>query len=115
VIGDVVVRHDAAGQFQLSFASGPGFPLLKLWAAQETMRAEGAFARGSWQGRKSAAPERLRIWAGLPEIFAAISSTRPSTQVGALSAEAHFQGARLARLEVRDARSRERLVFVFNR
>jgi hypothetical protein len=32
VIGEVVVRRDAAQHFQLSFSSGPGFPLLKLWA-----------------------------------------------------------------------------------
>ena len=113
VIGDVVVRHDGAQQFQLSFASGPGFPLLKLWADQGTMRAEGAFARGSWQGRKSGAPERLRIWSELPEVFSAISPTRPSVQIGGCSAVAQFRGTRLARLQVRDKRSSERLVFVF--
>jgi hypothetical protein len=115
VIGDVVVRHEAPNQFQLSYSSGPGFPLLKLWTAQDTVRAEGTFARGAWQGSKNAAPERLRIWTVLPEIFAAASPTRQNVQAGGCSADAQFQGGRLARLQVRDAKSGERLVFVFNR
>lgn len=115
VIGEVVVRHDTSQHLQLSFASGPGFPLLKLWMDGEMMRAEGVLARGEWQGRISAAPPRLQVWAQLPAAFAAVSPSRPAIEKAEYSAQAEYQSGRLARLQVRDGKSSERLTFVFAR
>lgn len=70
IIGDVVVRRSARGDFQLAFSSGPGFPLLRLWQSGEQARAEGALARGSWQGQAERAPAPLRGWLQLREVFA---------------------------------------------
>ncbi len=69
VIGDVVVRRSARGDFQLAFSSGPGFPLLQLRQSGELARAEGALARGSWQGRSDRAPAPLRGWLQLRDAF----------------------------------------------
>jgi hypothetical protein len=70
VVGDVVVRRSPRGDFQLAFSSGPGFPLLRLWQLGDNARAEGAVARGSWQGRREKAPGALRGWLQLREVFA---------------------------------------------
>lgn len=70
VIGDVVIRRSKQGDFQLSFASGPGFPLMRLWVSGTRGRAEGVMARRPWQGEVAKAPERLRGWFQLPKIFA---------------------------------------------
>lgn len=66
VIGDVVIRSQG-DEFQLDFASGPGFPLLKWRQSGSYARAEGILARGAWQGDISAAPEPLQSWAKLAE------------------------------------------------
>lgn len=70
VIGDVVVRRSARGDFQLAFSSGPGFPLLQLRQSGDLARAEGALARGSWQGRVANAPAPLHGWLALRKAFA---------------------------------------------
>ena len=115
VIGEVVVRRSGTENFQLSFSSGPGFPLLKLWASGESGRAEGVLARGQWQGLLSQAPSQLQSFTRLPEVFAAISPERPRAQTGAFAAEAQFSGKRLTRLSSTFPATGERLIFVFSR
>jgi len=78
LIGDVVVRQRGGQDFQLEFQKTGGIPLLTLREDATTARAEGLFARGSWQGAPSAAPKHLRNWVALREVFAqpAIDATR---------------------------------------
>ena len=69
LIGDVVVQQRGPQDFQLEFQKAGGIPLLTLREDATTARAEGLFARGSWQGAPSAAPQHLRNWIALRETF----------------------------------------------
>ncbi|MCE9610132.1 MAG: hypothetical protein K8R23_07970 [Chthoniobacter sp.] len=69
VIGDVVVQQRGEQEFQLEFQKAGGIPLLTLREDATTARAEGLFARGSWQGAPSAAPKHLRNWIAMREAF----------------------------------------------
>jgi hypothetical protein len=69
LIGDVVVQRRGTEEFQLDFQKVGGIPLLTLREDATTARAEGLFARGSWQGAPSAAPKHLRNWVALREAF----------------------------------------------
>ena len=70
LVGEVVVMQRGATGFQIEFQKGGGLPLLKLRMDSTTARAEGLFARGSWQGAPDRAPKPLRGWIGLREAFA---------------------------------------------
>lgn len=70
LVGEVVVSQRGASDFQIEFHKGGGLPLLKLQMDVSTARAEGLFARGSWQGTPERAPKPLRGWVGLREAFA---------------------------------------------
>ena len=70
LVGEVVVMQRGATGFQIEFQKGGGLPLLKLRMDSTTARAEGLFARGSWQGAPDHAPAALRGWIGLREAFA---------------------------------------------
>jgi hypothetical protein len=87
IIGDVVIRRSPHGDFQLEFASGPGFPLMRIWQSGEVARAEGALARGSWQGPANKPPKRLEGWFHLRETFA--HQTHPR-QLSANQGGEHF-------------------------
>ena len=78
VIGDVVVQRRGEQDFQLEFQKAGGIPLLTLREDATTARAEGLFARGSWQGALASAPKHLRNWVALREVFLnpAYDSTR---------------------------------------
>ena len=65
LIGDVVVQQRGAQDFQLEFQKAGGIPLLTLREDATTARAEGLFARGSWQGAPANAPKHLRNWVAL--------------------------------------------------
>ena len=69
LIGDVVVQQRGEQEFQLEFQKAGGIPLLTLREDATTARAEGLFARGSWQGAPSAAPRHLRNWVALRAAF----------------------------------------------
>lgn len=70
LVGEVVVMQRGASDFQIEFLKGGGLPLLKLRMDATMTRAEGVFARGSWQGAPDRAPKPLRGWVGLREAFA---------------------------------------------
>ena len=70
LVGEVVVSRRGASDFQIEFQKGGGLPLLKLRMDATTARAEGLFARGSWQGTPDRAPKPLRGWVGLRAAFA---------------------------------------------
>ena len=69
LIGDVVVQQRGTQEFQLEFQKAGGIPLLTLREDATTARAEGLFARGSWQGAPASAPGHLRNWVALREAF----------------------------------------------
>ena len=69
LIGDVVVQQRGAQEFQLEFQKAGGIPLLTLREDAAIARAEGLFARGSWQGAPASAPTHLRTWVALREAF----------------------------------------------
>ena len=116
VIGEVVVRHDQGRNFQLQFQSGPGFPLLKLLVSGEHARAEGLFARGSWEGTRASAPARLQGWMQLPEAFAKLSPSAPKVSTSTFEATAVLdaQGAP-TQLTVVTPTTGERFSFVFSK
>ena len=69
LVGEVVVSRRGASDFQIEFQKGGGLPMLRLRMDSTTARAEGLFARGSWQGSPDVAPKTLRGWIGLREAF----------------------------------------------
>ena len=76
LVGEVVVSRRGASDFQIEFQKGGGLPLLKLRMDATTARAEGLFARGSWQGAPDRAPKPLLGWVGLREAFASRQTER---------------------------------------
>ena len=83
IIGDVVIQQRGAQDFQLDFQKAGGIPLLTLREDATTARAEGLFARGSWQGAPSAAPKHLGNWVALRTAF-----HRPTTSTSQLALKA---------------------------
>lgn len=120
-VGETVVALGADGTFQLEFVAGPGFPLLRMNTDGYSASAEGVFARGRWSGRSSSAPEQLRSWLLLRDVFAqaelasgtARRKVRFSSRVAPTwEANAEFSGRKLRLLRVRFATG-ERFAFQF--
>ncbi|MDQ2918297.1 MAG: hypothetical protein M3R10_00230 [Verrucomicrobiota bacterium] len=62
LIGEVLVRYSASGDFELTFTKGPGVKLLAIRQDAKFASAEGPLARGKWAGPIASAPARLRGW-----------------------------------------------------
>lgn len=79
LIGEVVVQHRGAREFQLDYLKGGSIPLVSIRQDGEVARAEGLLAGlgGKWQGTTTSAPASLAPWLKLREQFAAkpVSST----------------------------------------
>jgi hypothetical protein len=113
VIGEFMVSR-RGNDFRLDFSKGGAVPLIRVSRHDQFARAEGAFARGQWQGVADKAPLPLEGWvvevprafAGLGPIVAAAGST---TTVPGKSTSGTAR-----RLEIKGAQPRERFVFVFN-
>ena len=69
LIGDVLVRYDQHGDFELTFSKGPGVILLTVRQDDKFVRVSGPLARGSWSGPPNETPVRLRGWVSLREIL----------------------------------------------
>jgi hypothetical protein len=65
VIGDVVVRFSTTGQFELTFAKGPGVNLLLLRQDSTSAEIKGPLAGRGWSGPVDQAPQQLRGWLNL--------------------------------------------------
>ena len=65
LIGEVLVRYDSAGDFELTFSKGPGLVLLMVRQDANFVRVSGPLARGSWSGAPAHAPIHLRGWISL--------------------------------------------------
>lgn len=116
VIGEVVVRRSPyPDAFQFQFSSGPGFPLLKLYESGLCVRAEGLFARGSWQGSAASAPAHLRHWVQLREVFAQLAPGRAHLSGTGWTAEAQPAGPHPVQLTVSFPEGGERFAFHFSR
>ncbi|HEY5035908.1 MAG TPA: hypothetical protein VII74_02110 [Chthoniobacterales bacterium] len=69
LIGDVLVRYNQAGDFELTFTKGPGVPLLTVRQDDKFVRVSGPLARGSWSGPPNDAPHHLRGWVSLRAVL----------------------------------------------
>ena len=69
LIGEVLVRYDSGGDFELTFTKGPGVTLLMVRQDAKLVRVSGPLARGSWSGPPAKAPERLRGWVELRDLL----------------------------------------------
>lgn len=104
VIGDVVIRRSAHGDFQLEFLSGPGVSLMRLQRSATALHLEGILARGSWNPPLNRVPAPLRGWSGLPAIFdAANRSHQAAFSLEGDQVKAAYSGSRLSKLDVAPA------------
>jgi hypothetical protein len=76
LIGEVLVRYDRVGDFELTFTKGPGVPLLTVRQDDKFVRVSGPLARGSWSGPPNEAPVHLRGWVSLRQVLLA-NKTEP--------------------------------------
>lgn len=76
MIGEVLVRFSKAGDMELTFTKGPGFPLLQVRQDANFARVKGPLARGGWSGSTSQAPPRLRGWLQLRDVLMASPEKR---------------------------------------
>jgi hypothetical protein len=114
VIGEFEVsRRD--GDFRLAFTKGGAVPLIRVARHQQYARAEGALARGGWQGTAGKVPGPLQGW--INEVPRGFSEIGPIT-IAAQSA-AHLSGGSGSnsprRMEIQGTQPGERFVFVFGR
>jgi hypothetical protein len=69
LIGEVLVRYSARGEFELTFSKGPGVTLLTVRQDEKFVRVTGPLARGSWSGPPNEVPARLRGWVALRQLL----------------------------------------------
>lgn len=67
VTGDVVVRTSKRGDFEMTFAKGPGVTLLTIQQDEHNAQVKGPMARLAWSGPVERAPKQLRGWLSLRE------------------------------------------------
>ena len=115
IIGDVVVQQRGAQDFQLEFQKAGGIPLLTLREDATTARAEGLFARGSWQGAPSTAPKHLRNWVALREAFLNPIPYPMKASVPSWKGEVKSNGGQLTSLSLTFPTDEQQFVFQFNR
>ena len=115
LIGDVVVQQRGAQDFQLEFQKAGGISLLTLREDATTARAEGLFARGSWQGAPSAAPRHLRNWVALREAFLNPIPYPMKASVPSWKGEVKSNGGQLTSLSLTFPTDEQQFVFQFNR
>jgi hypothetical protein len=100
VVGDIVLRSLAAGDYDLSFSKG-GVTVLQLQTRGDNMTATGLLAGGGWSGAAARAPAPLRPWAMLKEVLPYFDSNAPSAQkTGRWSATFLRQGGNLSRADI---------------
>ncbi len=62
IIGEVLVRFSARGDFELTFTKGPGLVLLLMRTDPEFARVQGAMVGLPWSGQIAQAPPRMKGW-----------------------------------------------------
>lgn len=121
VVGEAVVSTLGARDFQLEYTAGPGVPLMRLSEIDSTARAEGLFARGSWQGDPARASRPVATWLALREALVAVNATGRRAAIAQSPAgvetpwTAKASSGEPRRVIVQFPRTGERFVFVFTR
>ena len=111
VIGEVIVRTGADHNLEAQFLSGPGFPLMRVRSDASAALAEGAIARGRWQGPVEKSPTRIVGWFVLYDAFDKAAKQSGILQGEGWTAQATHQGGRLKTLDIRVPASGERFQF----
>jgi hypothetical protein len=62
LIGEVLIRYSASGDFEMTFSKGPGLTLLTLRQDANFAEVRGALAGRGWSGPVEHAPKELRSW-----------------------------------------------------
>lgn len=103
------------GDFRLQFTKGGAVPLIRVSRHQQYARAEGALARGRWQGTAEHAPSALRGWVNeVPRGFSGLGPVMAAAQL-ASQQQGSTGGERPRRMEVQGTQPGERFIFVFDR
>lgn len=104
------------GDFRLQFTKGGSVPLIRVSRHQQYARAEGAFARGHWQGIAAKAPAPLLGWVTeVPRGFTGIGPVMVAARIASLQQGAIGGGDHPRRMEIQGTQPGERFVFVFDR
>ena len=82
LIGEVLVRFSANGDFELTFSKGPGLTLLTLRQDATFAQVKGAMAGPGWSGPIDRAPPQLRGWLGLRDKIVQAQDRQPRNNRG---------------------------------
>jgi hypothetical protein len=106
IVGDIVLRSLAAGDYDLSFSKS-GVAVLQLQTRGTNMTATGLLAGGGWSGTADRAPGLLRPWAMLKEVLVYFDSNVPSAQKpGRWSASFQRKNGNLLRADIQFSHNR---------
>jgi hypothetical protein len=83
VVGDVILRTQASGDYDLVFSKG-GAQVLQIQAHDGELVVTGLFAKNGWRGPVDHAPGILRSWALLKQVVPYFDSNQTSAQNGKL-------------------------------
>jgi hypothetical protein len=83
VIGDVILRTQASGDYDLVFSKG-GAQVLQIQAHDGKLVVTGLFAKNGWTGPVEHAPGILRSWALLKQVVPYFDSNQATAQNGKL-------------------------------
>ncbi|HET6407285.1 MAG TPA: hypothetical protein VFG14_05345, partial [Chthoniobacteraceae bacterium] len=112
VIGEFAVSR-RNGEFRLEFSKGGAVPLIRVSRHQGYGRAEGALARGSWEGLATKAPDALSGWVNeVPRGFAGLGTIELAAKSAARTPGVPG-GSAPRRMEIEGTREGERFVFIF--
>ena len=81
IVGDVILRTQPSGDYDLIFSKG-GAQMLQLQAHDGQLVATGLFARNGWTGPVDRTPGPLRAWALLKQVVPYFDSNQTSAQNG---------------------------------
>ena len=79
IVGDVILRTQPSGDYDLIFSKG-GAEMLQLQAHGGNMVATGMLARNGWKGPVERTPGILRPWALLKQVVPYFDSNQASAQ-----------------------------------
>ena len=81
IVGDVILRTQSTGDYDLIFSKG-GALMLQIQAHDGHLVATGLFARNGWTGQVERTPSPLRSWALLKQVVPYFDSNQTSAQNG---------------------------------